>query len=183
MEHLLNFVLDVTKSVAFHGFKRILIADGHGSNMPILELVARRTNLETESLCAAFIWPSLASEKSVPCESRNAVACPTPVSWKPPSILHLDSERVHMDQAVKEMEMPQSEFIWLDLLEGRLFDSWTTGQGSARQESMETRPWRQLKRVESSLRPSSKPFCGLSENSRIVRVANGLIIIPDREKH
>src|SRR5437764_11884190 len=31
-EHLLNFVLDVTKSVAHHGFRRILIADGHGSN-------------------------------------------------------------------------------------------------------------------------------------------------------
>ena len=38
MEHLLHFVLDVTKSVAHHGFERILIADGHGSNMPILEL-------------------------------------------------------------------------------------------------------------------------------------------------
>ena len=31
-EHLLHFVLDVTKSVARHGFRRILIADGHGSN-------------------------------------------------------------------------------------------------------------------------------------------------------
>src|SRR5206468_745979 len=60
MDHLLNFVLDITKSVAHHGFKRILIADGHGSNMPILELVARRTILETNALCAAFIWPSLA---------------------------------------------------------------------------------------------------------------------------
>src|SRR5438309_6258433 len=60
MEHLLNFVLDVTKSIAHHGFRRILIADGHGSNMPILDLVARRTILETDSLCAAFIWPSLA---------------------------------------------------------------------------------------------------------------------------
>ena len=42
--------------------------------------------------------------------------------------LHLDSGRVHMDQAVKEMEMPKSEFIWLDLLEGspiRFMDYWT----------------------------------------------------------
>ena len=38
-EHLLHFVLDITKSVAHHGFQRILIADGHGSNMPILDLV------------------------------------------------------------------------------------------------------------------------------------------------
>jgi creatinine amidohydrolase len=60
VEHLLHFVLDVTKSIAHHGFPRILIADGHGSNMPILELVARRTILETDALCAPFLWPSLA---------------------------------------------------------------------------------------------------------------------------
>src|ERR1700746_107206 len=59
-DHLLHFVLDVTKSVAHHGFQRILIADGHGSNMPILELVARRTILKTDALCAPFLWPSLA---------------------------------------------------------------------------------------------------------------------------
>src|SRR5579862_1462734 len=50
IEHLLHFVLDVTKGVAHHGLRRIVIADGHGSNMPILELVARRTILETEAL-------------------------------------------------------------------------------------------------------------------------------------
>ena len=53
-KHLLHFVLDVTKSVAHHGFERILIADGHGSNMPILDLVARRTILETNALCRLF---------------------------------------------------------------------------------------------------------------------------------
>ena len=62
IENMLNFVLDITRSVARHGFKRILLADGHGSNMPILDLVARRTVLETEALCGAFIWPSLAKE-------------------------------------------------------------------------------------------------------------------------
>src|SRR5690242_15955400 len=61
-EHLLEFMCDITRSVAHHGFERILIADGHGSNMPILDLVARRTNLETKALCGTFIWPSLAPE-------------------------------------------------------------------------------------------------------------------------
>lgn len=75
-EHLLNFVLDVTKSVAHHGFRRILIADGHGSNMPILDLVARRTILETNALCAAFIWPSLARDviRSVRESGRGGMA-------------------------------------------------------------------------------------------------------------
>ncbi len=60
---LLHFVLDITKSVAHHGFDRILVADGHGSNMPILDLVARRTVLETDALCGCFIWPSLAADE------------------------------------------------------------------------------------------------------------------------
>ncbi len=128
MEHLLNFVLDITKSLAHHGFKRILIADGHGSNMPILELVARRTILETESLCAAFIWPSLAiREIRVVRESERggmSHACELETSV----YLHLDGQRVQMDKAVKEMGMPRSEFVWLDLVEGppvRLVDYWT----------------------------------------------------------
>ena len=129
MEHLLHFVLDVTRSVARHGFKRILIADGHGSNMPILELVARRTNLETDSLCATFIWPSLALEqiRKVRESSRGGMshACELETSV----YRFLDSERVQMDKAVRELGMPGSDFIWLDLLGGspvRFMDYWTS---------------------------------------------------------
>src|SRR3989304_8480720 len=60
--HLEDFGVDVTTSVARHRFRRILLADGHGSNMPILNIAARRTVLESDSLCAAFIWPSIISD-------------------------------------------------------------------------------------------------------------------------
>src|SRR6266478_4547872 len=46
-EHFMHHVLDITKSLAYHGFKTIVLLNGHGSNMPNLDLVARRTNLET----------------------------------------------------------------------------------------------------------------------------------------
>jgi creatinine amidohydrolase len=128
MEHLLHFVLDITKSVAHHGFKRILIADGHGSNMPILDLVARRTNIETDSLCAAFIWPSLARQEiaSVRESGRSGMAhaCELETSV----YLHLDASRVRMETIQKDMKMPESEFIWMDLMEGSpvlLMDEWT----------------------------------------------------------
>ena len=128
IEHLLNFVLDVTKSVAHHGFERILIADGHGSNMPILDLVARRTILETNSLCGCFIWPSLAIEeiKKIRQSGRGGMAhaCELETSV----YLHLDRERVQFEKARKDMTMPESSFIWMDLLEGSpvlLMDEWT----------------------------------------------------------
>jgi creatinine amidohydrolase/Fe(II)-dependent formamide hydrolase-like protein len=53
---LLESVLDVTRSLAYHGFKKILLLNGHGSNSPILDLAARRTNLETDAECAALSW-------------------------------------------------------------------------------------------------------------------------------
>lgn len=128
MEHLLNFVLDITLSVAHHGFERILLADGHGSNMPILELVARRTILESNALCAAFIWPSLAIReiRAVRESGRGGMshACELETSV----YLHLDGERVQMEKAAKELGVPKSEFIWSDLLDGspvRMMDYWT----------------------------------------------------------
>ena len=50
-EHFMHHVLDITKSLAYHGFKKIILLNGHGSNMPNLDLVARRTNLETDAEC------------------------------------------------------------------------------------------------------------------------------------
>lgn len=128
-EHMLHFVLDVTKSLARHGFKRILLADGHGSNMPILDLVARYTVLETEALCAAFIWPSLAHqfiekirESDRPGGMSHACELETSV------YLYLDAERVQMDKAKKEYGLPPSKFIWLDLMASSpvlLMDHWS----------------------------------------------------------
>ena len=111
MENMLNFVLDITRSVAHHGFKRILLADGHGSNMPILDLVARRTNLETEALCGAFIWPSLAKDTIEQIRESErpggmAHACELETSV----YLYLDPARVQMDKARKEIGISAYSF-------------------------------------------------------------------------
>ena len=56
----MHHVLDITKSLAYHGFKKIILLNGHGSNMPNLDLVARRTNLETDAECVlvALVEPA-----------------------------------------------------------------------------------------------------------------------------
>jgi creatinine amidohydrolase len=58
-EHFIAQVLDITKSLAYHGFKKIVLLNGHGSNMPNLDLVARRTNLETDAECVVCAWWNL----------------------------------------------------------------------------------------------------------------------------
>lgn len=128
-EHMLHFVLDVTRSVARHGFSRILLADGHGSNMPILDLVARLTVLETEALCAAFIWPSLAREAIERVrESERPGGMSHACELETSVYLYLDSSRVQMEKARKEIGLPPSRFIWLDLMLSSpvlMMDHWT----------------------------------------------------------
>jgi creatinine amidohydrolase len=58
-ETFIHQVLDVTKSLAYHGFKKTVLLNGHGSNMPNLDLVARRTNLETDGECILVGWWNL----------------------------------------------------------------------------------------------------------------------------
>ena len=58
-QHFIEQVLDITKSLAYHGFKKILLLNGHGSNMPNLDLAARRCNLETDAECGLCAWWNL----------------------------------------------------------------------------------------------------------------------------
>lgn len=116
--HLLNFVLDITKSVAHHGFRKILIVNGHGSNAPILELAARRTVTETEALCGTLA-AGTGVDLSQICESdqlSHADEIETSV------YLHLNSEAVQMDKAANETKAPVSNHFWR---------GWLRGKGSA----------------------------------------------------
>lgn len=58
-EHFMHQVRDVTKSLAYHDFKKIILPSGHGLNMPNLDLVARRTNLEIDAECVLIGWWNL----------------------------------------------------------------------------------------------------------------------------
>jgi creatinine amidohydrolase len=59
-EVFIAFCLNITKSVAYHGFEKIVVVNGHGSNTPLADLVARKTVLATQSLCAAVNYYVLA---------------------------------------------------------------------------------------------------------------------------
>lgn len=128
-QHLEAFMLDITKSLAHHGFEKILIADGHGSNMPILDLVARKTIIQTDSLCAAFIWPGLISKEIA--EHRDSEK-PGGVSHagelETSVYLYLNEAAVQMDKAEKDINFHESKYYWHDLGGGspvRMVEWWT----------------------------------------------------------
>lgn len=126
----INYCLDVCKSFAHHGFKKILIMNGHGSNMPNLDIVARKTVLETDAHCAAAMWTNLCLEAF-----GKMRETPYPGSGHADEIetslyLHLDESRVQMDKAVKEIPeaWADSKYFFLDLERGApvLFMDWWT---------------------------------------------------------
>jgi creatinine amidohydrolase len=128
-QHLEAFVLDVTLSLAHHGFRKILIADGHGSNLPILDLVARKTIIQTDALCAAFLWPALIADtlrktRESPYPGGMSHACELETSV----YLHLNGSAVQMDKAEKEIEFHHSKYYWHDLASGppvRMAEWWS----------------------------------------------------------
>jgi creatinine amidohydrolase len=120
--HFIDMVLDVVKSLAYHGFKKIVLLNGHGSNMPNLDLVARRANLETDAECVFGAWWSLLTvdKEFLPRwrESYFPGGCAHAGELETSAYLYLDGEHVRMDQATDgrvTYNEEGSDFHWVDL--------------------------------------------------------------------
>lgn len=121
-EHYMHHVGDVLGSLAYHGFKKLALLNGHGSNAPNLDLVARRTNIETDAECVAIQWWNLLTvdptflpgwrQSSFP--GGCAHACELETSL----YLYLDPVNVRMDEIKNgaiSFNDEHSPFRWVDL--------------------------------------------------------------------
>jgi creatinine amidohydrolase len=97
-ETFIAFCLNITKSVAYHGFKKILLVNGHGSNMPLVDLVARKTVLATQSICAAVSYYNLALDAFATVKETPVMAHAD--EFETSLFLHLAPDRVRFDMAV-----------------------------------------------------------------------------------
>jgi creatinine amidohydrolase len=121
-ETFIHQVLDITKSLAYHGFKKIVLLNGHGSNMPNLDLVARRTNLETDAECILAAWWNLLTvDKSfLPRwrQSKFPGGCAHACELETSLYLYLDGDNVRKDlikSDVISFNEEASPFNWVDL--------------------------------------------------------------------
>ncbi len=100
-QHFIDSTLDVVKSLAYHGFKKIILLNGHGSNMPNLDLVARRANLETDAECVLCAWWLLLTvdKEFLPSwrESYYPGGCAHACELETSAYLYLDPDNVRMD--------------------------------------------------------------------------------------
>ena len=122
-DHFIRMVMDVGKSLAYHGFKKIILLNGHGSNWPNLDLASRRINLETDAECSAVCWWSLITidqefYKSWR-ESKFPGGCSHAGELETSAYLYLDEENVRKDKIADgeiEYNKAESDFLWTDLL-------------------------------------------------------------------
>jgi creatinine amidohydrolase len=121
-ETFINMVIDVGKSLAYHGFKKIVFLNGHGSNIPNLDLAARRVNLETDAECIATSWWTMLTvdQAFLPSwrESKFPGGCAHACELETSVYLYLDEDNVRKDK-IEDGEIafhtPRSDFQWVDL--------------------------------------------------------------------
>ena len=116
-----KYVKDVCCSLAHHGFERILIVNGHGSNTSPVDLSARLTNLEYHGkiLCAAVNHWDLRRVKDVASQIRESDhgGAAHAAEFETSLYLALRPELVDMSKAVDERS-PLPPSFTLDLLGG-----------------------------------------------------------------
>ena len=121
-EHFMHHVLDVTKSLAYHGFKKIILLNGHGSNWPNLDLVARRTNLETDAECVPIQWTNLLTidKEFLPGwrESAFPGGCAHACELETSVYMYLDPDNVRTDRIANgtiSYNEENNPFNWVDM--------------------------------------------------------------------
>jgi creatinine amidohydrolase len=113
----ISYVTDIGKSLAHHGFRKILLINGHGSNVPFLDIAARNITNHTEAICAMAPWWTLIPrellrelrESEYPGGMAHGCELETSV------LLYLRGDLVQMDKAEKDMPVQKSEFFYWDL--------------------------------------------------------------------
>jgi creatinine amidohydrolase len=118
---LIDYGLDVCKSLTHHGFSRILIVNGHGSNTPFVDIIARLCVVETGALAAAVNYWAAPGVREVAQSARESEpvggmnhACEFETSL----YLALRPDLVDMSQAVRELAHRPSKNYWTDLVAG-----------------------------------------------------------------
>jgi creatinine amidohydrolase len=118
-----RYCTDVGRSLAHHGFRRLLYLNGHGSNQNFVEAAARLVGVEHPNVlaAAAFYLSSRSSLERIG-ELRDsplggiAHACELETSI----YLAIDPDAVAMDRAVDERGYPAGEYAWMDWSDGPL---------------------------------------------------------------
>ncbi len=114
---IVDYVTDIGISLARHGFTKVLLVNGHGSNVPFLDIAARNITNQSQAICAMVPWWNLIPrellkelrESEYPGGMAHGCELETSV------LLHLRPDLVQMEHARKDISFQPTEFFYWDL--------------------------------------------------------------------
>lgn len=114
----IDSVRQITSSLAYHGFYKILILNAHGSNRPVLDLAARLTIVENPDVqCGMLSWWDMKSVKEAVAEFRESEWTGHACELETSVYLAVDPGRVCMDLARPDINPRMSRHFWSDLVD------------------------------------------------------------------
>lgn len=105
-QNIIGYVADILFSLGIHGFRRIIIVNGHGGNGPFLNLAMRRFNVKhyPDAVACVINWWDLIPQEDLSAISDSEFGGMNHACELETSIgLYLEPELVQMDKAVKEL--------------------------------------------------------------------------------
>lgn len=178
------YCVDVCTSVISHGFTKLLFVNGHGGNISALDLAAKTVTLDTGAFCASISHFELEPVKQAVAELRESPGAGGMLhadEYETSLYLAVDESAVRMDEVVREFEVPESRYFWLDQFGGdgrlaaaRWIQPWSafTESGVAGDPTLATR--------EKGERWLEAAISGLAE---LVREIHDRDIRPARDRH
>ncbi|MEO9263413.1 MAG: creatininase family protein [Candidatus Baltobacteraceae bacterium] len=118
---LIDYGVDVCRSLAHHGFTRMLIVNGHGSNTPFIDIIARLTVVETDVLAAAVnYWaaPGVRRVAETLRESDKIGGMNHACEFETSIYLAVRPDLVDMSKAARELGHRPTKNYWTDLIGG-----------------------------------------------------------------
>jgi creatinine amidohydrolase len=94
----IRLLIDIGRSVAYHGFRRIIMINGHGSNMPLVEVAARQVSLQTDAVCMSLGWWQLAGKYWNSIRDSPVGGCAHACELETSLYWHVDAEGVRTDR-------------------------------------------------------------------------------------
>lgn len=113
---LIRYGVNVVSSPCRHGYKRILIINGHGSNCPILEMIVRLSQVKhPEALIAGQSWFQLGAVARAFQPLQESAHTSHACELETAAYLAVDPALVEMSQAVPDYSFRRSPHFWADL--------------------------------------------------------------------